>query len=174
MEPTVSFFSNFASHFSVKRQLFRPFSSKYLYALDKLIQSKCKFLVFQLLAWKLTKFLMSFFNPQVSFCLNFGIPSSIMTHNCSKKFLAETVYALDKKSQSMYNFQTLGCSNDESSPNSSCHFWNHKVRVFQTLHHWSLSCKITLLYLLMQTSHTLDTNSPSEWNFWTFEWLGEN
>ena len=29
----------------------------------------------------------------------------------------------------MYNFQTFGCSN-ESSPNSSCHFWNHKVRVY--------------------------------------------
>ena len=44
-------------------------------------------------------------------------------------FLTETVYALDKKSPSMYNFQTFGCSN-ESSPNSSCHFWNHKVRVY--------------------------------------------
>ena len=26
-------------------------------------------------------------------------------------------------------FQTFECSN-ESSPNSSCHFWNHKVRVY--------------------------------------------
>ena len=37
----------------------------------------------------------------------------------------------------MYNFQTFGCSNDESSPNFSCHFLNHKVRVFQILHHCS-------------------------------------
>ena len=74
----------------------------------------------------------------------------------------------------MYNFQTFGCSNDESSPNSSCHFWNHKVRVFQILHHCSLPWKITPLYFFSSNSYTLDKNSPSEWNFRTFEWLGEN
>ena len=31
----------------------------------------------------------------------------------------------------MCNFQNFGCSN-ESSPNSSSHFWNHKVRVYST------------------------------------------
>ena len=61
------------------------------------------------------------------------------------KFLAETAYALDKESPSMYNF-TFGCSNDESSPNSSCHLWNQKVRVFQILHHCSVSWKINPLY----------------------------
>ena len=74
----------------------------------------------------------------------------------------------------MYNFQTFGCSNDESSPNSSCHFWNHNVRVSQILHHCSVPWEITPLFFLAQTSYTLDKNSPLEWNFWTFEWLGEN
>ena len=62
------------------------FSSKYLCALDKRIQSKCKFSDFQLLAWKLIKFIMSFFNPQVSFRLNFATPFSVMTHNSSESF----------------------------------------------------------------------------------------
>ena len=124
--------------------LFSIFSSKYLYTLDKQIQSKCKFSDFQLLAWKLTKFLMSFFKPQVNFHLNFATAFSVMTQFLWN-FLTETVYALDKKSPSMYNFQTFGCSN-ESSPNSSCYFWNHKVRFIQILHHCSVSWKITPLY----------------------------
>ena len=74
----------------------------------------------------------------------------------------------------MYNFQTFGCSNDESSPNSSCHFWNHKVRVFQILHHCSVPWEITPLYFFSSNSYTLDKNNPSEWNFRTFEWLVEN
>ena len=48
-------------------QLFRTFSSKPLYALDKKSSSKCKFLDFRLLTWKLTKYLMSFFKPRISF-----------------------------------------------------------------------------------------------------------
>ena len=128
LEPRVSFSSNFASLFSAMRQRFCTFSSKYLYALDKQIQSKCKFSDFQLLAWKLTKFRMSFFKPHFSFCLNFSTPFSVKTQFLWN-VLTETVYALEKNSPSMYNFQTFGCSN-ESSPNSSCHFWNHKVRVY--------------------------------------------
>ena len=42
-------------------------------------------------------------------------------------FLAETLYAFDKKSPSMYNFSHFECST-ENLPNSSCHFWNHTVR----------------------------------------------
>ena len=34
-----------------------------------------------------------------------------------------------ERSHQCTTFQTFGCSN-ESSPNSSCHFWNHKVRVY--------------------------------------------
>ena len=33
---------------------------------------------------------------------------------------------------------------------------------------------ITPLYFLFQTLYTLNKNSPSKWNFWTFEWLGKN
>ena len=70
-------------------------------------------------------------------------------------------------------FPAFQCSN-ESSPNFSCHFWNRKVRqlYIQILHHCPVSWKITIF--LVQTSCTLDKNSPSKWNFWTFEWLGKN
>ena len=44
-------------------------------------------------------------------------------------FLAETLHDLDRKSPPMYNFSDFKYSN-ESSPNSSCQFWNHKARVF--------------------------------------------
>ena len=30
------------------------------------------------------------------------------------------------------------------------------------------------VFFLAQTSYTFDKNSLSEWNLWTFEWLGEN
>ena len=30
------------------------------------------------------------------------------------------------------------------------------------------------VFFLAQTSYTLDKNNLSEWNFWTFVWLGEN
>ena len=66
--------------------LFCTFSSKYLYALDKRIGSKCKLLDFRLLEWKLTKFLMSFFKPQINFPLNFASPFSVMIHNSSEIF----------------------------------------------------------------------------------------
>ena len=71
-------------------------------------------------------------------------------------------------------FQTFEYSN-ESSPNSSGHFWNHKVRVslnfasiFQCHERW------LLCIFVAQTSYTLNNNSSSKWNFRTFEWLGEN
>ena len=91
----VSFSTNFASPFSVMRD----FSFKALHALDKRSPSKCKLSEFRLLARKLTKFLMTFYKPRVSFPSDFVLPSSHMTHNSS-----ETLYTLDKKSTSKYNF----------------------------------------------------------------------
>ena len=83
--------------------LFCTFSSKSLYALDKSIRSKCKFSDFRLFTWKLTKFFMLFFKPLVSFPLIFVTPLSVMTQSLWN-FLTETLYALDKKSPSVYNF----------------------------------------------------------------------
>ena len=88
-------------------------------------------------------------------------------------FLTKKVYALDKKSRSMYNFQTFVCSN-ENSPNSSCHFWNRKVRVYSNFASlFSVMKDNSSVFFLAQTLYNLDKNSPLKWNFWTFEWLGE-
>ena len=129
LEQSVSFSSNFASLISVMIHNFCTFSSKLLYALDKKIRSKYKFSDFRLLAWKLTKFLISFFKSQVNFYLDFAIPFSVMTHNSSEIFQLKHYMLCTKRAHQCTIFQTFGCSN-ESSPNSSCHFWNHKVRVY--------------------------------------------
>ena len=74
----------------------------------------------------------------------------------------------------MYNFQTFGCSN-ESSPNSSCHFLNHKVRVYSNFASLLIVMKDnSSVFFLAQSSYTLDKNSPWKWIFWTFEWMGKN
>ena len=76
LELGISFSSNFASLFSVMRRNSSVlFLSKSLYALDKRSLSECKFSYFQLLAWKLTKCLMSFFKSRVSFPLNLPLKS---------------------------------------------------------------------------------------------------
>ena len=64
-------------------QLFWTFSSKNVYSFDKRSPSKCKFLDFWLLTWQLTKFLMSFFKPPVSFALNFASLFSVLRNNLS-------------------------------------------------------------------------------------------
>ena len=120
LEQSVSFSSNFASLISVMIHNFCTFSSKLLYALDKKIRSKYKFSDFRLLAWKLTKFLISFFKSQVNFYLDFAIPFSVMTHNSSEIFQLKHYMLCTKRAHQCTIFQTFGCSN-ENSPNSSCH-----------------------------------------------------
>ena len=61
-------------------QLFCTFSSKTLYALNKRSLWKSKFLDLQLLASKLTRFIMSCFKPRVCFPLNSASPFSVITH----------------------------------------------------------------------------------------------
>ena len=94
------FFKLCITHQCHETLLFCTFSSEILYAWDKRSSSKCKFSDFWLIAWKLTKFCMSFFVPWVT-----------------------------KIAHQFTIFQTFECSN-ESSPNLSCQFWNHKVRVY--------------------------------------------
>ena len=157
LEPTVSFSWSFTSLLSVMRHnssvLFHPIS---LYALDNRSLSKCKFPHFRLLAWKLTKYLMSFYKPRVSFTLNFASPFSVMTHNSSETFWLKHMI-LTKRAHQCTICQTFECFN-ESSPNSSCHFWNHKVRVYSNV------ASLFPLHFLAQTVYTLDKNSPLKWN----------
>ena len=93
------------------------------YAIDKSSTWKCKFWDFWLLAWKITKFLMSFFKPRVSFQA-----FSAMTHNSCESFKLKYYMLWTIRALQCTIFQAFKWSN-ESSPNSSFHFWNHKVRI---------------------------------------------
>ena len=65
-------------------------------------------------------------------------------------------------------FQTFECLK-EIYPIPHAIFETQRSGSIQILHHCSVSWKITPLYFLAQNSYTLDKNSPSKWNFWTFE-----
>ena len=68
-------------------------------------------------------------------------------------------------------FQTFECSN-KGSPNSWYNFWNHKFRVYSNSELLFSVMKDDSCIFLAHTSYTLDKNSPSKLNFWTFEWVG--
>ena len=114
LEPGVTFSSNVSSLFSFMRQFFCTFSFKSLYALDKRSQSKCKFSGFRLLAWRL------------SFPLNFASLFTVITHSSEIASLKNYMLWTNRAHQCTI-FQTFDCSN-ERSLNSSCHFWNHKLK----------------------------------------------
>ena len=106
----MSFFKqkvSFSSKFCVMRDncsLF--FIAETLSAINKRNTSKCTFLDFCLLTWKLTKFLMSFFKQKVSYFSKF----CIMRDNSSVLFIAETLSAIDKRvllKSKFSNFQLL-------------------------------------------------------------------
>ena len=56
---------------------------------------------------------------------NFASLFRVMKDYCFVFFIAQTLYTLDKKSPSKWNFQNFEWL-DENSPNSSCHIKNHK------------------------------------------------
>ena len=77
---------------------------------------------------------------------------NMMENNCTLKNWI-TVYQIfqlkryvlwTKRAHQSTTFQTFECSN-ESSLNSSCHFWNHKVRVYSNFASHSVSWKKTPL-----------------------------
>ena len=130
-------------------------SSKTLYAFDKR-----KFADFQLLAWKLTKFLMLFYKPQVNFPLKFTLPISVITHNSSGLFcLKEPIKVQLSRLLSAPNI----------APNASCYFWNHKVRVYSNFASLLSVMKDSTSVFFLLNPLILCTNK-----LLTFEWLGEN
>ena len=124
LELRTSFSSNFASLFSVMRHNSSVLFHLKLYMLwTKGARQSANFQDIWLCAWKLTKFLMSFFKPRVNFPLNLSSHIWVMIQFLWN-FLVETLYALDTH-QSKF-FQTL----QRSFEFTSCHFWNRKVMVY--------------------------------------------
>ena len=63
------------------------------------------------------------------FSFKFALPFSLMTHSSSEMFQLKHYMLWTKRAHQSKIFQTFECSN-ESSPNSSCYFSKHKVRVY--------------------------------------------
>ena len=57
-----------------------------------------------------------------------------------------------KRTHRITIFQTFQCSN-ENSPNSSCHFWNHNVRVYSNF---------TSLFSVMKDNSSVFYNTPKD------------
>ena len=72
---------------------------------------------------------MSFFKPHVSFSLKYASLFSVMTQNSSAIFQLKNYMLYTKRAHQRTILQTFECSN-ESPPNSPCHFWNNKVRIY--------------------------------------------
>ena len=142
----------------------------------KRIPSKYKFPDFRLLPWKLTKFLLSFFKPQVSLPLNFATPFSVMTHN-SLKFSNWNISTFEtfeqKEAFDVQFFRLLGALM-KVHPNPHAIFETTNSRFTQILYHCLVFWKITPLYFFSSNFIYFGQNNPWKWNFWTFEWLGEN
>ena len=98
---------------------------------------------------------------------------SVSWHIISVKFFSEIIVCFWQKEPINEQFSGFECSN-ESSSNSSCHFWVHMVWVYTNFA--SLFSVMKNNSSLFFSSSLIDfgQNNPSKWNFWTFEWLGEN
>ena len=130
--------------------------------MDKSSLSKYKFPDIGLPAWKLTKFLLSFIKPWVSFASYFASPFSAMTQNSSEMFQPKHQMLWTKRANQSTNFQTFfECS--------SCHFWNHKVKVYSNFASLFNVMK-NYLYLLAQTSYTLEKKKSEISVLWVFGW----
>ena len=81
-------------------------------------------------------------------------------------FLAELLQSGQNEPSSKYKFWDFACFN-ETSPNSSCQFWNHKVKVSSNFVSLFSVMKETPLYFFSSNLYTLDKKQFSEW-------LGEN
>ena len=94
---------------SLEKKFFCIFLGDTLHSINKSSTSKCKFSELLLLALKLTKFLMSFLKPQISFFSNFSSLLSVMRHNSSVCFHLNLCMLWTKGSDQNANFQTFDC-----------------------------------------------------------------
>ena len=115
---------------------------------------------------------MSLFKPQVNFPLTFASPFSVMTHNSSEIFWLKHYMIWTERVHQWTIFQTLEYSN-ESSPNSSCHFWNHKAMVFSNFALLFSLLRYFPCIFLAQTIHILwqkESIKVKFLDFWSAGW----
>ena len=138
-------------------KLFCTFSSKTWYALHKMCPPKCTFSDFRLLAWKLIKFLISFYKRQFSFkfCITLQCHDSVI----ALKFSSWNVCFGQKEPIKVQLFRLLSALM-KVHPVLHASFETTRSGFIQILHHCSVPWKITPPYFLAQTSYTLDKKSP--------------
>ena len=99
---------------------------------------------------------------------------SVPWHIISLKFFSWNIICFRQKEPIIVQFFRLWIALTKVHPISYVVFETTRSGFIQIFHHCSASWKITPLYFLAQTAYTLDKNSPSKWNFQTFEWLDKN
>ena len=78
---------------------------------------------------------------------------SVSWHIIVWNLVTETLYALDKKNSSMYNFSGFGCSDESSNPIPHAIFETTRSGFIQILHQCSVSWKITAHILWRKIAH---------------------
>ena len=127
-EPRVSFSSKFASLFGVMRHLFCAFSSRTLYTLDKKKPIKVQIFRLSTARMKTNQISHVIFQVTSQFSVKFWIVSQC--HNTYPlKFPNWNIIFFGQKEPTKVQFFRLLSALMKSSLNSSCYFWNYKVRV---------------------------------------------
>ena len=81
---------------------------------------------------------------------------SVSWHIIPLEFSNWNIICFGKRAQQCTIFQTSWCSN-ESSPNSSCHFWKHKVKVYPNFASLFIVIKGNSAVFFFPKPHTLWT-----------------
>ena len=117
-----------------------------------------------MLGSKFVKFLMSVLKLQVNSSPGFASFFIVITHNSSVNFKLIHFLLSMKGPNKSPNFGTFICSG-RNLRNSSCHFPNNMSVFLRTLHHSSVSWKITHLQFLGQTLYTLHERDQPKCKF---------
>ena len=117
---------------------------------------------------------MSVLKWQLNSSSNFVLFFIGMSHNSSVNFKAIPFLLWTKGCHQSPNFDTFQCSG-ENLPNSSYHFSSNKSAFLQSLHHSSMSWKITPLYFFSSNNVHFARKEPIKVKiFETFECSGQN
>ena len=85
---------------------------------------------------------------------------SVSWHLISLKFSSWSITLRTKRAHQITNFQIFECF-IESSPNSSCQFWNHKVKVYSNfVSLFSVTKDNSSVFFLISNRYTFDKRSP--------------
>ena len=169
LEPRVSFSSNLTSFFHVMRYNSSVLFHLKLYILSRKEPIKVQIFRLSTARMKINQIPNVILQVTSQFSCKFCIALQCHDTWFLWKFLGETLYSLDKEPIKVQFFRLLSALR-KFHPIPHAIFESTRSEEFiQILHHCSLPWNTTPLYVF-----TLDKESPSKWNFQTFEWMGRN